>query len=162
MPDADAPPPMQGWEMGWMRPRPPASRTGRSVAVIGSGPAGLAAADQLNKMGHAVTVYERADRIGGLMMYGVPNMKTDKTEVVQVRKLYASFVQCCTERHVVSCAIKSRCPLTGLTFATNTAPVRSISSHVFALWSSLDPRREQSVQLLAGNGSPMSSAGLAQ
>ena len=77
---------MQGWEMGWMRPRPPASRSGRSVAIIGSGPAGLAAADQLNKMGHAVTVYERADRIGGLMMYGVPNMKTDKLEVVQVRR----------------------------------------------------------------------------
>ena len=75
---------VQGWEMGWMRPRPPASRSGHTVAVIGSGPAGLAAADQLNKMGHAVTVYERADRIGGLMMYGVPNMKTDKEDVVQV------------------------------------------------------------------------------
>ena len=55
------------------------------VAVIGSGPAGMAAADQLNKMGHEVTVYERSDRIGGLMMYGVPNMKTDKQEVVQRR-----------------------------------------------------------------------------
>jgi monoamine oxidase len=72
--------------MGWMKPRPPATRSGRSVAVIGSGPAGLAAADQLNKMGHAVTVYERADRIGGLMMYGVPNMKTDKEGVVQVHR----------------------------------------------------------------------------
>jgi glutamate synthase (NADH) len=55
------------------------------VAIIGSGPAGMAAADQLNKMGHLVTVYERADRIGGLMMYGVPNMKTDKLGVVQRR-----------------------------------------------------------------------------
>jgi hypothetical protein len=71
--------------MGWMVPRPPAVRTGRTVAIIGSGPAGMAAADQLNKMGHSVTVYERADRIGGLMMYGVPNMKTDKTDVVQRR-----------------------------------------------------------------------------
>lgn len=70
--------------MGWMAPRPPAVRTGRRVAIIGSGPAGMAAADQLNKMGHQVTVYERADRIGGLMMYGVPNMKTDKEGVVQV------------------------------------------------------------------------------
>jgi glutamate synthase (NADPH/NADH) len=60
-------------------------RTGRKVAIVGSGPAGLAAADQLNKMGHEVTVYERADRIGGLMMYGVPNMKTDKVNVVQRR-----------------------------------------------------------------------------
>ena len=68
-----------------MVPRPPASRTGRRVAVIGSGPAGLAAADQLNKLGHTVTVYERADRVGGLMMYGVPNMKTDKEGVVQRR-----------------------------------------------------------------------------
>jgi glutamate synthase (NADPH/NADH) len=55
------------------------------VAIVGSGPSGLAAADQLNKMGHLVTVYERADRIGGLMMYGVPNMKTDKVDIVQRR-----------------------------------------------------------------------------
>ncbi|CAI7896051.1 unnamed protein product [Closterium sp. NIES-54] len=75
----------KAYEMGWMVPRPPAKRTGKKVAVIGSGPAGLAAADQLNKRGHTVTVYERADRIGGLMMYGVPNMKTDKTHVVQRR-----------------------------------------------------------------------------
>lgn len=61
------------------------TRTGKSVAVIGSGPAGLAAADQLNKAGHTVTVLERADRVGGLMMYGVPNMKTDKEGVVQRR-----------------------------------------------------------------------------
>ncbi|XP_051138191.1 glutamate synthase 1 [NADH], chloroplastic isoform X2 [Andrographis paniculata] len=75
----------KAFEEGWMVPRPPAKRTGRSVAVIGSGPAGLAAADQLNKMGHAVTVFERADRIGGLMMYGVPNMKADKVDIVQRR-----------------------------------------------------------------------------
>ncbi|WIA23003.1 hypothetical protein OEZ85_001356 [Tetradesmus obliquus] len=75
----------KAFEEGWMLPRPPKVRTGRRVSIIGSGPAGLAAADQLNKMGHEVTVYERADRIGGLMMYGVPNMKTDKTDVVQRR-----------------------------------------------------------------------------
>lgn len=57
----------------------------KKVAIVGSGPAGLAAADQLNKMGHWVTVYERADRIGGLMMYGVPNMKADKIDIVQRR-----------------------------------------------------------------------------
>lgn len=67
-----------------MVPRPPKLRTGRSVAVVGGGPAGLAAADQLNKMGHEVTVYERADRIGGLMMYGVPNMKVRRSAVVLV------------------------------------------------------------------------------
>eukprot|EP00775_Hariotina_reticulata_P011473 gene11473-11617_t len=75
----------KAFEEGWMLPRPPKVRTGHRVAIIGSGPAGLAAADQLNKMGHEVTVYERADRIGGLMMYGVPNMKTDKLDVVQRR-----------------------------------------------------------------------------
>ncbi|MFQ6638064.1 hypothetical protein Gotur_013400 [Gossypium turneri] len=75
----------KGFEEGWMVPRPPLKRTGKSIAIIGSGPSGLAAADQLNRMGHSVTVYERADRIGGLMMYGVPNMKTDKVDVVQRR-----------------------------------------------------------------------------
>lgn len=75
----------KAFEEGWMVPRPPLTRTGKKVAIIGSGPAGLAAADQLNKMGHSVTVYERADRIGGLMMYGVPNMKTDKIDIVQRR-----------------------------------------------------------------------------
>lgn len=68
----------RGFEMGWMVPNPPKVRTGKKVAIIGSGPAGLAAADQLNRAGHLVTVYERADRLGGLLMYGIPNMKLDK------------------------------------------------------------------------------------
>ncbi len=68
----------RGWEQGWVRPRPPAVRTGKRVAIVGSGPAGLSAADQLNRAGHQVTVFERADRIGGLLMYGIPNMKLDK------------------------------------------------------------------------------------
>jgi len=68
----------RGFEMGWMVPNPPKVRTGKKIAIIGSGPAGLAAADQLNKAGHTVTVYERADRLGGLLMYGIPNMKLDK------------------------------------------------------------------------------------
>ncbi|CAL1409687.1 unnamed protein product [Linum trigynum] len=75
----------KAFEEGWMKPRPPLKRSGKRVAIVGSGPAGLAAADQLNRMGHSVTVYERSDRIGGLMMYGVPNMKTDKVDVVQRR-----------------------------------------------------------------------------
>jgi len=74
-----------GWEKGWVTPNPPDERTGKKVAVVGSGPAGLAAADQLNQAGHDVTVFERADRIGGLLMYGIPNMKLDKEEVVQRR-----------------------------------------------------------------------------
>ncbi len=66
------------FDEGWVNVSVPEARTGKKVAVIGSGPAGLAAAAQLNKAGHAVTVYERADRIGGLLMYGIPNMKLDK------------------------------------------------------------------------------------
>ena len=68
----------KGFAEGWIVPEPPAMRTGKKVAVVGSGPAGLAAAAQLNKAGHWVTVFERADRIGGLLMYGIPNMKLDK------------------------------------------------------------------------------------
>lgn len=75
----------KGWEEGWVIPRIPATRTGKKVAVVGSGPAGLACADQLNQAGHAVTVFERADRVGGLLMYGIPNMKLEKEEVVQRR-----------------------------------------------------------------------------
>ena len=71
-----------GWENGWVKPEPPKKRTGKKVAVIGSGPAGISAAAQLNKAGHEVTVFERADRPGGLLMYGIPNMKLDKKEVV--------------------------------------------------------------------------------
>ncbi len=74
----------KGFEEGWMVPNPPTERTGKKVAVIGSGPAGLAAADQLNRAGHTVTVYEKSDRVGGLLMYGIPNMKLDK-RIVQRR-----------------------------------------------------------------------------
>jgi glutamate synthase (NADPH/NADH) small chain len=68
----------RAFEEGWIRAQPPSSRTGRSVAVVGSGPAGLAAADQLNRAGHLVTVFERADRIGGLLRYGIPEFKLEK------------------------------------------------------------------------------------
>jgi glutamate synthase (NADPH/NADH) small chain len=68
----------RGWEEGWITPEAPQSRTGKKVAVVGSGPAGLCAAAQLNRAGHSVTVFERSDRIGGLLMYGIPNMKLDK------------------------------------------------------------------------------------
>jgi len=71
----------KGFEQGWIVPKPPEKRTGMCVAVIGSGPAGLAAADQLNKAGHWVTIFERDDRAGGLLMYGIPNMKLEKASI---------------------------------------------------------------------------------
>jgi glutamate synthase (NADPH) small chain len=91
----------RAWDQGWVVPEPPARRTGRKVAVVGSGPAGLCAAAQLNRAGHLVTVFERADRAGGLLMYGIPNMKLDKEAVVmrRLRVLEAEGIQfrCNTE-----------------------------------------------------------------
>lgn len=88
----------RGWAEGWIKPQPPKERTGKRVAIVGSGPAGLAAAAQLNKAGHSVTVYERADRIGGLLMYGIPNMKLDKNVVARrvnlLREEGVTFVTC--------------------------------------------------------------------
>src|SRR5438477_2273986 len=66
------------WEAGWIKPAPPAVRTGKRVAVVGSGPSGLAAAFQLNRAGHWVTVFERADRPGGILRYGIPDFKLEK------------------------------------------------------------------------------------
>jgi len=79
----------QAFNAGWVSPDAPAARTGKKVAIIGSGPAGLAAAAQLNLAGHTVTVIERADRIGGLLMYGIPNMKLDKRIVKRRVRLMA-------------------------------------------------------------------------
>src|SRR5215471_17908682 len=78
-----------GWEEGWVVPEPPQVRTGKKVAVVGSGPAGLCAAAQLNRAGHCVTVFEREDRIGGLLMYGIPPMKLEKPLVERRVKLMA-------------------------------------------------------------------------
>ena len=80
----------KGFAEGWVVASPPARRTGKKVAVVGSGPAGLAAAAQLNLAGHSVTVFERADRIGGLLMYGIPNMKLDKRVLQRRLDLMAS------------------------------------------------------------------------
>lgn len=78
----------KGFSEGWIKPNPPQKLTGKRVAVVGSGPAGLACADQLNQAGHEVTVFERDDRLGGLLMYGIPNMKLDKSQVVERRLAY--------------------------------------------------------------------------
>lgn len=89
----------QGFEQGWVTPSTPLSRTGKNVAVVGSGPAGLAAADQLNHAGHHVTVYERDDRIGGLLTYGIPPMKLDphivQRRVELMEKEGVTFVTSC-------------------------------------------------------------------
>ena len=92
----------RGFRENWVAPQPPAKRTGKTVAVIGSGPAGLAAAAQLNLAGHAVTVFERADRVGGLLMYGIPNMKLDKNEVVlrRIQLLEAEGVKFVTNTEI--------------------------------------------------------------
>ncbi len=97
----------RAFEEGWVVPQPPKTRTGKKVAVVGSGPAGLAAAAQLNKAGHTVTVYERADRLGGLLTYGIPTMKLEK-DIVQ--------------RRVDLLAAE------GITFVTNTEIGKDISS----------------------------------
>jgi glutamate synthase (NADPH/NADH) small chain len=91
----------KGFTEGWIRPEPPELRTGKKVAVVGSGPSGLAAAAQLNKAGHWVTVFERADRVGGLLMYGIPNMKLDKKYVQRrVDLLEAEGITFITSAHV--------------------------------------------------------------
>ncbi|TAN71169.1 MAG: glutamate synthase subunit beta [Gallionella sp.] len=71
----------KGWEQGWVTPQPPASKTGKKVAVVGSGPAGMAAAQQLARVGHDVTVFEKNDRIGGLLRYGIPDFKFEKSNI---------------------------------------------------------------------------------
>jgi glutamate synthase (NADPH/NADH) small chain len=71
----------RGFDEGWIVPQPPLTRTGKRVAIVGSGPAGMAAAQQLNRAGHQVTVFERADRPGGLLMYGIPDFKLEKSRV---------------------------------------------------------------------------------
>jgi NAD(P)H-dependent glutamate synthase small subunit len=91
----------RGWSEGWIQPNPPQHRTGKKVAIVGSGPSGLAAAAQLNQAGHLVTVFERADRPGGLLMYGIPNMKLDKLQVLRrVQQLTDEGVTFVTCAHV--------------------------------------------------------------
>ena len=99
----------KAYQEGWVDTTPPSFRSGRKIAVVGSGPAGLACADELNKAGHLVTVFERSDRIGGLLMYGIPNMKLDKS-IVQ-RRIDIMAAQ-------------------GITFQTNTEIGKDISSEL--------------------------------
>ncbi len=132
----------RAWAEGWITPRTPAQRTGKRVAIVGSGPAGLAAADQLNKAGHRVTVFERGDRLGGLLTYGIPNMKLDKkivdrrldlmlaegveyapnsdvgktVEVADLRRQYDAIILCCGATRPRDLPIPGR-DLAGIHFA---------------------------------------------
>jgi glutamate synthase (NADPH/NADH) small chain len=91
----------RGWEEGWIHPEPPEQNTGKRVAVVGSGPAGLAAAQQLRRAGHTVTVYEKADRIGGLLRYGIPNFKLEKHVIDRrIEQMRAEGVTFVTNAHV--------------------------------------------------------------
>jgi len=91
----------RAWDEGWIRPEPPEQSTGKRIAVVGSGPAGLAAAQQLRRAGHSVTVYEKADRIGGLLRYGIPNFKLEKHVVDRrVKQMEAEGVIFQTNAHV--------------------------------------------------------------
>ena len=129
---------------GWIQAAPPASRTGRRVAIIGSGPAGLAAADQLNRAGHTVTVFEKADRIGGLLRYGIPEFKIEKrlvnrrlalleaegiefrtgvnvgvdVRVAALRKEFDAMVLCCGAERPRDLQVPGR-DLTGIHFAVD-------------------------------------------
>ena len=91
----------RAWEEGWIKPEPPARRTGKHIAVVGSGPAGLAASQQLNRAGHWVTLFEKNDRIGGLMRYGIPDFKLEK-HVIDRRldQMTAEGVRFQTRTHV--------------------------------------------------------------
>jgi glutamate synthase (NADPH/NADH) small chain len=107
----------RGWDEGWIQPEPPEQATGKRVAVVGSGPSGLAAAQQLRRAGHSVTVYEKADRIGGLLRYGIPNFKLEK--------------------HVIDRRI-DQMRAEGVTFVTNAhvgvnVPVESLTEHYDAI-----------------------------
>ncbi|MGA2277976.1 MAG: glutamate synthase subunit beta [Terracidiphilus sp.] len=91
----------RGWDEGWIHPEPPEQNTGKRVAVVGSGPAGLAAAQQLRRAGHSVTIYEKADRIGGLLRYGIPNFKLEKQVIDRrIEQMRAEGVTFIVNAHV--------------------------------------------------------------
>ncbi|MCX7171867.1 MAG: NAD(P)-binding protein, partial [Proteobacteria bacterium] len=91
----------KAWEQGWVQPQPPLQKTGRKVAVIGSGPAGLAAAQQLARVGHSVSVFEKNDRIGGLLRYGIPDFKLEKSHIDRrMAQMAAEGVEFRVNQHV--------------------------------------------------------------
>ena len=120
----------RGWDEGWIVLELPKRRTGRKVVVVGSGPAGLCAAAQLNRAGHTVTVFEREDRPGGLLMYGIPNMKLDKQKVVlrRIQQMEAEGIQfvCKTEVGKIYPAEKLLKEFDGVILATGATQPRDL------------------------------------
>src|SRR6516164_8222331 len=91
------------WDQGWIQPEPPTARSGKRVAVVGSGPAGLAAAQQLARAGHWVTVFEKADRVGGLLRYGIPDFKMEKAGIDRrIEQMQAEGVEFATNTHITA------------------------------------------------------------
>jgi glutamate synthase (NADPH) small chain len=91
----------RGWDEGWVVPQPPARKTGKKVAVVGSGPSGLACAQQLARAGHQVTVFEKSDRIGGLLRYGIPDFKLEKSQIDRrVAQMEAEGVEFCPSTYI--------------------------------------------------------------
>ena len=126
----------RAFDEGWVKPNPPEKRTGKKVAVVGSGPAGLGAAAQLNKAGHLVTVFERADRIGGLLMYGIPNFKLEKRVVERridlMKEEGVTFVTNCTPSASISLIRRSTIRFSSLKFGIpyiSSPPTRSSRSN---------------------------------
>ena len=119
----------KGFEEGWIKPKVIESRSGKNIAIVGSGPAGLAAADELNQMGHSVKVYERSDRIGGLLMYGIPNMKLGKDVVERrVQLLESEGIEFITNvdigKDLTTAELKESCD--AVIFATGATQARDL------------------------------------
>jgi glutamate synthase (NADPH) small chain len=160
----------KAWAEGWVTPKVPAARTGKKVAVVGSGPAGLAAADQLNQAGHLVTLFERADRPGGLLMYGIPNMKLEKdvvTRRVALMEEEGVLVKCNVEigkdissqalmdefDSVILCcgATKPRdLPIEGRELTNIRFAMEFLTPNTKELWDIKDGKSEQFTQLAKG------------
>ena len=155
----------EAWASGLMAPEPPSVRTGKRIAVVGSGPAGLAAADQLNRRGHSVTVYERDDRPGGLLMYGIPNMKLDKGVVLRrIEKMAAEGIEflCGVEvgKNISAEALRSEYDAVILCCGARRArPLGLETGSVSGVYPALEYLTAATKGVLAGTDSALNAAG---